>query len=178
MYRFLPASPRAPTSDISARMPPSPRLSARITSTRYLIEMMMISDQTMSDSTPMTFCGVGRTPCSLRKHSRSAYSGLVPMSPYTTPRAPRERVRRYRRLFCSDAGSIRAGAKVPHLLYSHFLDPAETAVQTGDRADEKAEFIHCGSRSAVGGGSRACAMRADVEADLTARIFSEPHGRS
>ena len=33
-------------------MPPSPRLSARITSSRYLIEMMMISAQNTIDATP------------------------------------------------------------------------------------------------------------------------------
>ncbi len=33
-------------------MPPSPWLSARITSARYLIEMMMISDQNTTDATP------------------------------------------------------------------------------------------------------------------------------
>ena len=33
-------------------MPPSPWLSARITSARYLIEMMMISAQNTTDATP------------------------------------------------------------------------------------------------------------------------------
>ena len=51
------------TSAISARMPPSPRLSARMTKTRYLSEMTMISDQKISESTPRTFSGVAATPC-------------------------------------------------------------------------------------------------------------------
>jgi hypothetical protein len=41
-------------SAVSARMPPSPWLSARITNTRYLIETTMISAQKISDSTPRT----------------------------------------------------------------------------------------------------------------------------
>ncbi len=35
----------------------------------------------MSDSTPRTLSCVGGTECDPKKHSRSAYSGLVPMSP-------------------------------------------------------------------------------------------------
>ena len=42
-------------------------------------------DQKISDSTPRTFSGVGGRRATAEKHSRSAYSGLVPMSPYTTP---------------------------------------------------------------------------------------------
>src|SRR5262245_48431056 len=41
----------------------------------------------MSDSTPSTFSGVAGTACDPKKHSRRPYSGLVPMSPYTTPSA-------------------------------------------------------------------------------------------
>ena len=40
------------TSDVSARMPPSPWLSARITSSRYLRQITMISDQNASDAMP------------------------------------------------------------------------------------------------------------------------------
>ena len=40
-------------SAISARMPPSPRLSARITRKTYFSVTMTISDQKISDSTPM-----------------------------------------------------------------------------------------------------------------------------
>jgi hypothetical protein len=35
----------------------------------------------MSDSTPSTFSCVAGTECEPKKHSRNAYSGLVPMSP-------------------------------------------------------------------------------------------------
>jgi len=40
-----------------------------------------MSDQKTSESTPITFSGVGAMACGPWKHSRSAYSGLVPMSP-------------------------------------------------------------------------------------------------
>ncbi len=40
------------TSEISAMMPPSPSLFARITSTMYLSVTMIISAQNTSDSTP------------------------------------------------------------------------------------------------------------------------------
>ena len=40
------------SSAVRARMPPSPWLSARITSIRYLIEMMMISAQKTTEATP------------------------------------------------------------------------------------------------------------------------------
>ncbi len=69
-------------------MPPSPRLSARITNDRYLKVTTKVIAQNTSETTPTTFSGVGATPCGPLKHSLSAYSGLVPMSPYTTPRAP------------------------------------------------------------------------------------------
>src|SRR6185436_7786492 len=42
-----------------------------------------------SDSTPRTFSGVAGTGWEQKKHSRIVYSGLVPMSPYTTPTAVR-----------------------------------------------------------------------------------------
>ena len=42
----------APTSDISARMPPSPWLSARITNRQYFTETVTSSVQKISDSTP------------------------------------------------------------------------------------------------------------------------------
>ncbi len=40
------------TSEVSARMPPSPWLSARMTSSRYLRQITMISDQNAIDATP------------------------------------------------------------------------------------------------------------------------------
>ena len=48
------------SSAVSARMPPSPWLSARITRARYLIEMMMISAQNTIDATPNAFARVDR----------------------------------------------------------------------------------------------------------------------
>ena len=50
------------TRAVSAMMPPSPLLSARITKRRYLTEMTMIRLQKMSESTPRMFSGVGATP--------------------------------------------------------------------------------------------------------------------
>ena len=42
----------------------------------------MISDQKMSDRTPSTLAGVGGDAVlAAGRHSRIAYSGLVPMSP-------------------------------------------------------------------------------------------------
>ena len=46
------ANPLAPINDMSARIPPSPRLSARMTNKQYLIEMMMIKVQITSDRIP------------------------------------------------------------------------------------------------------------------------------
>ena len=62
-------------------MPPSPRLSARMTCPMYLKETTKLSDQKTSESTPSTFSGVGARPWGPVKHSFRAYSGLVPMSP-------------------------------------------------------------------------------------------------
>ncbi len=46
-------------------MPPSPWLSARMTSARYLIEMMTISAQKAIDATPSAFVSTtGRSWCS------------------------------------------------------------------------------------------------------------------
>ena len=42
-----------PRSDISARIPPSPSLSARMTTATYLSEVVISSVQTISDSMPM-----------------------------------------------------------------------------------------------------------------------------
>ena len=47
-------------SAVSARMPPSPWLSARITMAMYLTETTMSSAQMMSDSTPSTLSCVAR----------------------------------------------------------------------------------------------------------------------
>jgi hypothetical protein len=50
------------TRAVSAIIPPSPRLSARITKERYLMEMTMMSDQKMRESTPITFAALGDRP--------------------------------------------------------------------------------------------------------------------
>ena len=62
MARFVPTgSPRAGISSaVSARMPPSPWLSARITSIRYLTEMMTISAQNTTEATPYALARVDR----------------------------------------------------------------------------------------------------------------------
>ena len=57
-------SSRLVTSDISARMPPSPLLSARITKTQYLTETVMMSVQTTSDSSPSAAVAEGWPPTS------------------------------------------------------------------------------------------------------------------
>src|SRR5271154_3950374 len=77
----------APMSDIKARMPPSPRLSARITIRQYLIDTVMIRVQNSSDSTPSALCGVKCPPVACTTVC-SVYKGLVPRSPNTTPNAP------------------------------------------------------------------------------------------
>ena len=47
------------TSDSSARIPPSPSLSARSTSTTYLSDTIAISAQKMSEMIPRTSTAVG-----------------------------------------------------------------------------------------------------------------------
>jgi hypothetical protein len=54
----------------------------------YFTEMTIVMAQKISDSRPRTFSGVGIVPCRSSKQVRKAYSGLVPMSPKTTPSAP------------------------------------------------------------------------------------------
>ena len=73
----------------SAMVPPSPRLSARITSTTYLSDTTITSDQKMVDRPPKMLAGLSGMPCTGEKVSFTAYSGLVPMSPNTTPSAAR-----------------------------------------------------------------------------------------
>src|ERR1700675_115842 len=80
--------PFAPMSDINARMPPSPRLSARMTMRQYLIDTVMIRVQNTSDSTPSALCGVKCPPVACTTVCR-VYKGLVPRSPNTTPSAPK-----------------------------------------------------------------------------------------
>ena len=80
------------TSDSSEKMPPSPWLVARITTIRYFTFTVSMSAQKMSDSTPRM--NVAWNSCAAPwcvMHSFSAYSGLVPMSPNTTPSAASDR---------------------------------------------------------------------------------------
>ena len=91
--RRPPGSARRRIKAISAMIPPSPSLSARITSRTYVTVTMIVTDQKISETTPkmlscdtLTGCGSpgSKTVCTV-------YSGLVPMSPKTTPRAPTAR---------------------------------------------------------------------------------------
>ena len=75
------------SSVLSASTPPSPRLSARSTKVTYFTEITRINDHRISDSRPRMLISLTAIPCAGLKHSRSAYSGLVPMSPKTTPSA-------------------------------------------------------------------------------------------
>src|ERR1700730_3553503 len=76
------------SSDIRARMPPSPSLSILMATTTYFTDVMMISVHTISDSTPSTTSGVG-VPLVMVSTVLSVYSGLVPISPKTIPSAAR-----------------------------------------------------------------------------------------
>jgi len=71
-----------------ATNPPSPWLSARSTSVTYLRDTITVNVQKKMDRMPYTLSGVkGTWP--EPKTSFTAYRTLVPMSPYTTPMAPR-----------------------------------------------------------------------------------------
>ena len=85
----------APTRDISARMPPSPWLSARMTNRQYFIEIVMIRVQTINERTPSALSTYGQKclpACRFNHGLQRCTSGLVPRSPYTmlhpTPSAP------------------------------------------------------------------------------------------
>jgi hypothetical protein len=68
-------------------------LSARITRARYLKETTKLSDQKTSERMPSTLSWLSGTACGAWWPNASfiAYSGEVPMSPYTTPIAARAR---------------------------------------------------------------------------------------
>ena len=68
-------------SAISARMPPSPWLSARITSITYFTVTISTSDQKNSDRMPRISTSLMGTPSNTCMLALRAYSGLVPMSP-------------------------------------------------------------------------------------------------
>src|SRR5664279_675174 len=63
LVRRPPRTPRRRIRVISARMPPSPSLSARITSSTYLIVTMIVTDQKISEMTPYTLSVVAGTGC-------------------------------------------------------------------------------------------------------------------
>ena len=78
------------TSAVSAKIPPSPRLSARMMMNTYLIVTTKIKAQVMSDKIPNTACMISGPPLApaASTDTFSAYKGEVPMSPKTTPNAP------------------------------------------------------------------------------------------
>jgi hypothetical protein len=70
-------------------MPPSPPLSARMMNVTYLTETIIVIDQNTSEITPKTSPRMARTAWwSAVEMVCMAYSGLVPISPNTTPSAP------------------------------------------------------------------------------------------
>ena len=69
-------------------IPPSPSLSARMITTTYFRVTTSTSDQKPSESRPLTVAGSGVSPKCGWNISLMVYSGLVPMSPNTTPTAP------------------------------------------------------------------------------------------
>jgi len=73
----------------SARMPPSPLLSTRRAKVTYFSEVTMISVHRVSDSAPEDCRWFRSRSARHVKHGIQPYSGLVPMSPNTTPRAAR-----------------------------------------------------------------------------------------
>ena len=74
-------------------IPPSPSLSARITSRTYVTVTMIVTDQKISETTPKMLSCDTLTGCGSPglKSVWTVYSGLVPMSPKTTPSAPTAR---------------------------------------------------------------------------------------
>ena len=78
--RLEPADTRW-ASAMSARMPPSPRLSARMTRSTYFTVTIRINDQKISDRMPMISVSVIGKPWKSCRLVLNAYSGLVPISP-------------------------------------------------------------------------------------------------
>ncbi len=72
-------------SAMSAMMPPSPRLSARMMRTTYFSDTTIISAQNIVDRPPRIVACSSARPCCGENVSFTAYSGLVPMSPNTMP---------------------------------------------------------------------------------------------
>src|SRR6478609_11643769 len=93
--RFPPGRTERRARNARDSTPPSPSLSARRTKITYLTVTMSVIAHTMVETTPSALSRVGSTmPPSRLKTVCIAYKGLVPMSPKTTPRAPRTRMRR------------------------------------------------------------------------------------
>src|SRR5262249_53616067 len=79
-------------SAVSDMIPPSPLSSARMMKLTYNTDTIIVSVQKTSEITPYTCDCVACTAwLSDVKTACTAYNGLVPMSPYTTPRAPKAR---------------------------------------------------------------------------------------
>jgi hypothetical protein len=68
-------------SAISAMIPPSPRLLARISSVTYFSDTTIISVQKIAETPPSIVLRRQAIPYCGLKVSLTAYSGLVPMSP-------------------------------------------------------------------------------------------------
>ena len=90
LARLLPGRARRRIRAISAMIPPSPSLSARITNRTYVTVTMIVTDQKISETTPKTLSCDTLTGCGSPglKTVWTVYNGLVPMSPKTTPKAP------------------------------------------------------------------------------------------
>ncbi len=71
-----------------AKLPPSPWLSARMTMATYFRVTNAMMVQKIRDNTPRMLAGSTAMGWCPAKVSLSAYSGLVPISPKTTPIAP------------------------------------------------------------------------------------------
>src|ERR1035438_913581 len=82
-----------PSSDMRARMPPSPSLLMRMANETYLIVATMIKVQMTSESVPSITPRSGFLPVRARTVFK-VYSGLVRISPKTTPNAAKLKARR------------------------------------------------------------------------------------
>ena len=71
----------------NARIPPSPLLSSLRIMKRNFTDTTSNRDQTTKDAAPVRFRGLICAAWGPAKHSRNAYSGLVPISPKTIPNA-------------------------------------------------------------------------------------------
>ena len=84
------ARPRPTTSSVSARMPPSPRLSARRMNTMYLIDTTRMSDQRISEHAPMTLPGVDRDAVALEGLAEGVQRTRTDVAEHDAERADRE----------------------------------------------------------------------------------------